>query len=31
MRGGMKTLWQDGLEKAAAGITTIDELTRAIR
>jgi len=30
-RGGMKTLWQDGLEKAAAGITTIDELSRVIR
>ena len=31
MRTGMKTLWQDGLGKAAAGITTIEELTRAIR
>jgi type IV pilus assembly protein PilB len=30
-RAGMTTMWQDGLAKAAAGITTIDELTRVIR
>jgi len=28
---GMKSLWEDGLEKAAAGVTTIEELTRVIR
>jgi type IV pilus assembly protein PilB len=28
---GMRTLWQDGLEKAAAGITSIEELNRQIR
>jgi type IV pilus assembly protein PilB len=27
---GMKTLWQDGLDKAAAGITTIEELKRVV-
>jgi type II secretory ATPase GspE/PulE/Tfp pilus assembly ATPase PilB-like protein len=27
---GMGTLWQDGLEKAAAGLTTIEELTRVV-
>jgi type IV pilus assembly protein PilB len=29
--GGMHTLWQDGLGKAALGVTTIEELTRVIR
>jgi type IV pilus assembly protein PilB len=29
--GGMRTLWEDGLVKAAAGLTTIDELVRAVR
>jgi type IV pilus assembly protein PilB len=28
---GMRTLWQDGLGKAALGVTTIEELTRAVR
>ena len=28
---GMQTLWQDGLEKAAAGLTSIEELSRQIR
>jgi type IV pilus assembly protein PilB len=28
---GMRTLWQDGLFKAAAGSTTIDELNRVVR
>ena len=28
---GMGSLWQDGLAKAAAGITTVEELTRAAR
>lgn len=27
---GMRTLWQDGVEKAAAGITTLDELRRVL-
>jgi type II secretory ATPase GspE/PulE/Tfp pilus assembly ATPase PilB-like protein len=27
---GMRTLWQDGLDKAAAGITTIEELSRVV-
>jgi type IV pilus assembly protein PilB len=27
---GMKTLWADGLEKAAAGLTTVDELYRLL-
>jgi len=30
-RAGMRSLWQDGLAKAAQGITTIDELSRVIR
>jgi type IV pilus assembly protein PilB len=29
--GGMSTLWQDGLGKAARGVTTIEEITRVIR
>ncbi|HEY8704639.1 MAG TPA: ATPase, T2SS/T4P/T4SS family [Gaiellaceae bacterium] len=29
--GGMTTLWQDGLDKAALGVTTIEELSRAVR
>jgi type IV pilus assembly protein PilB len=31
VREGMRTIWADGLEKAAAGVTTIDELTRIVR
>ncbi|HYG56525.1 MAG TPA: ATPase, T2SS/T4P/T4SS family [Symbiobacteriaceae bacterium] len=27
-RGGMRTLWQDGLRKAAAGLTTVDQVKR---
>jgi type IV pilus assembly protein PilB len=27
---GMKTLWDDGLEKARAGLTSVDELRRAL-
>jgi type II secretory ATPase GspE/PulE/Tfp pilus assembly ATPase PilB-like protein len=27
-RDGMKTLWEDGLQKAAAGITTVEEVLR---
>jgi len=29
IRGGMKTLWQDGIEKVKQGITTIDEVKKA--
>ena len=29
--GGMGTLWQDGLEKAALGVTTIEEISRVVR
>ena len=28
---GMRSLWLDGLDKVAAGITTIEELTRVVR
>jgi type IV pilus assembly protein PilB len=28
---GMGTLWQDGLDKAAQGVTSIDEITRVVR
>jgi len=31
MRGGMRTIWADGLDKASAGLTTIDELNRVVR
>ena len=27
---GMKTLWQDGVEKVDAGMTSLEELTRII-
>ena len=30
VEGGMKTLWADGIRKAAEGITTIDEVARVI-
>lgn len=30
-RAGMRSIWADGLEKAAAGLTTIDELSRVVR
>jgi type II secretory ATPase GspE/PulE/Tfp pilus assembly ATPase PilB-like protein len=29
--GGMGTLWQDGLGKAALGVTTIEEISRVVR
>ena len=29
--GGMTTLWQDGLAKAAQGVTTIEEISRVVR
>jgi type II secretory ATPase GspE/PulE/Tfp pilus assembly ATPase PilB-like protein len=28
---GMSTLWQDGLGKAALGVTTIEEISRVVR
>ena len=28
MRGGMRTLWDDGLAKVAAGLTSVEELAR---
>ena len=28
---GMVTLWEDGLSKAATGLTTIEELSRVVR
>jgi type IV pilus assembly protein PilB len=28
---GMTTLWQDGIAKVAAGLTTVEELTRVVR
>ena len=30
LRAGMKTLWDDGLAKVAAGLTSIEELTRVV-
>jgi len=30
IRGGMRTLWDDGLAKVAAGLTSIEELTRVV-
>ena len=30
IKGGMKTLWQDGLDKLSAGLTTADEIARAL-
>jgi type II secretory ATPase GspE/PulE/Tfp pilus assembly ATPase PilB-like protein len=30
VKNGMKTLWQDGLEKAQKGLTTADEVARAL-
>lgn len=30
IKNGMKTLWQDGLEKAQKGLTTADEVARAL-
>jgi type II secretory ATPase GspE/PulE/Tfp pilus assembly ATPase PilB-like protein len=28
LRGGMRTLWDDGLAKVAAGLTSVEELAR---
>jgi type II secretory ATPase GspE/PulE/Tfp pilus assembly ATPase PilB-like protein len=28
MRGGMRSLWDDGLDKVMAGLTSIEELAR---
>ncbi|HEX5448881.1 MAG TPA: type IV-A pilus assembly ATPase PilB, partial [Gaiellaceae bacterium] len=30
IRGGMKTMWDDGLAKVAGGLTSIEELTRVV-
>jgi type II secretory ATPase GspE/PulE/Tfp pilus assembly ATPase PilB-like protein len=30
MDGGMRTLWDDGLAKVAAGITSLEELSRVL-
>jgi type IV pilus assembly protein PilB len=30
LRAGMRTLWDDGLSKVAAGLTSIEELTRVV-
>jgi type IV pilus assembly protein PilB len=30
MRAGMRTLWDDGIAKVAAGLTSIEELTRVV-
>jgi type II secretory ATPase GspE/PulE/Tfp pilus assembly ATPase PilB-like protein len=29
VRGGMRLMWQDGIEKARIGLTTLEEVTRA--
>ena len=30
MRGGMRSLWDDGLAKVAAGLTSVEELARVV-
>ena len=30
LRGGMRTLWDDGLAKVAAGLTSVEELARVV-
>jgi type II secretory ATPase GspE/PulE/Tfp pilus assembly ATPase PilB-like protein len=30
MEAGMRSLWDDGIAKAAAGLTSIEELTRVV-
>jgi type IV pilus assembly protein PilB len=30
IRAGMRTLWDDGIAKVAAGLTSIEELTRVV-
>jgi type II secretory ATPase GspE/PulE/Tfp pilus assembly ATPase PilB-like protein len=30
IRGGMRTLWDDGLAKVAAGLTSLEELARVV-
>ena len=30
VKNGMKTLWQNGIEKVAKGITTLNELERVV-
>jgi type II secretory ATPase GspE/PulE/Tfp pilus assembly ATPase PilB-like protein len=30
MENGMRTLWEDGIEKAMAGLTSLEELARVV-
>ena len=30
LRAGMQTLWDDGIAKVAAGLTSVEELTRVV-
>ena len=30
LRGGMRTMWDDGLSKVAAGLTSVEELARVV-
>jgi type II secretory ATPase GspE/PulE/Tfp pilus assembly ATPase PilB-like protein len=30
LRGGMRTMWDDGLAKVAAGLTSVEELARVV-
>ena len=30
MEGGMRTMWDDGLEKVASGLTSVEELARVL-
>ena len=30
MRAGMRTLWEDGLDKVSAGLTSVEELARVV-
>jgi type II secretory ATPase GspE/PulE/Tfp pilus assembly ATPase PilB-like protein len=30
IRGGMRTMWDDGLAKVAAGLTSLEELARVV-
>jgi len=30
LRGGMRTMWDDGLAKVVAGLTSVEELARVV-
>ncbi len=30
MAGGMRTMWDDGMEKVASGLTSVEELARVL-